>query len=223
MASAVLPVAMQAELFPPLVEERLAPGAVILRGFATPQAAGLLAAVAAIATRAPFRRMLTPGGRRLSAAMSNCGSAGWITDRRGYRYEALDPQTGRAWPALPECFLAVAGAAATAAGWPGYVPDGCLVNRYEPGARMGLHQDRDEAGFDWPIVSVSLGLPVVFLFGGTTRTATIRRVRLAHGDVVVWGGESRLAFHGVAPLANGAHPLAGACRINLTLRRALAS
>jgi alkylated DNA repair protein (DNA oxidative demethylase) len=202
--------------------EPIGPGAVILRGFASGQAATLLEGVAGIAAQAPFRHMLTPGGRRLSAAMTNSGSAGWVSDRRGYRYEALDPHSGQPWPALPEPFLALAAAAAAAAGWAGYRPDGCLVNRYEPGARMGLHQDRDEAELSWPIVSVSLGLPVVFLFGGDRRTAPVRRARLAHGDVVVWGGESRLAFHGVAPLAPGAHPLTGACRINLTLRRARA-
>ena len=213
---------MQTELFQAPAREGLAPGAVILRRFAAGQAAGLLEAVAAIAAQAPFRHMFTPGGRRLSVAMTNCGRAGWITDRRGYRYEALDPESGQPWPALPEPLLALAGAAAAAAGWPGHVPDACLVNRYQAGARMGLHQDRDEDDLRWPIVSVSLGLPVVFLFGGATRSATVRRARLDHGDVVVWGGESRLAFHGVAPLAAGAHPLAGACRINLTLRRALA-
>jgi DNA oxidative demethylase len=213
---------MQAELFPAVGREPLAPGAVILRAFALRQAEVLVEAVHAIVAEAPFRHMRTPGGRRLSAAMTNSGSAGWVTDRHGYRYERLDPETGRPWPALPEAFLALAGAAATTAGWPGVVPDGCLVNRYQPGARMGLHQDRDEADLSWPIVSVSLGLPVVFLFGGATRAATVRRARLEHGDVVVWGGESRLAFHGVAPLAAGAHPLTGASRINLTLRRALA-
>lgn len=213
---------MQAEIFANPAGEPLAPGAVILRGFAAGQAAALLAAVTMIAAQAPFRHMLTPGGRRLSAAMTNCGSAGWVTDRRGYRYEALDPLGGRPWPPLPGPWLALAGAAAAAAGWPGFVPDGCLVNRYQPGARMGLHQDRDEADPGWPIVSVSLGLPVVFLFGGDTRGAPVRRTRLDHGDVVIWGGESRLAFHGVAPLAPGTHPLTGGCRINLTLRRALA-
>lgn len=215
---------MQAELFPAPEPQReaLAPGAIILRGFALAQAAQMMADVAAIAGQAPFRHMSTPGGRRLSAAMTNCGRAGWVSDRRGYRYEALDPDSGCPWPPLPEVWLALAGAAAAAAGWPGFVPDGCLVNRYAPGARMGLHQDRDEADLAWPIVSVSLGLPVSFLFGGTTRRAPVRRVRLLHGDVVAWGGEARLAFHGVAPLAAGRHPLTGPCRINLTLRRALA-
>ncbi len=156
----------------------------------------------------------------MSVAMTNCGGQGWVTDHRGYRYDPVDPRTGHPWPAMPAAFLTLAERAAVAAGYPGFVPDACLINRYEPGARMALHQDRDEIDFAAPIVSVSLGLPAVFLFGGSKRTDRPNRLRVLHGDVVVWGGPSRLFFRGVAPLADGDHPLFGRQRINLTLRRA---
>lgn len=201
--------------------EALAPGAVLLRGFAANVDAGLLRAVDAIAAAAPFRRMVTPGGFTMSAAMTNCGRAGWVTDRKGYRYTDVDPQSGRPWPALPELFVALAVRSAAEAGYAGFAPDACLVNLYEPGARLSLHQDRNERDFAAPIVSVSLGLPAVFLFGGIERSVRPRRVRLTHGDVAVWGGPSRLAFHGIAPLAEGEHPLTGPRRVNLTLRKAL--
>jgi alkylated DNA repair protein (DNA oxidative demethylase) len=152
--------------------------------------------------------------------MTNCGALGWISDRGGYRYAARDPQTQRAWPAMPDAFLELATRGAERAGFPGFVPDACLVNRYEPGARLTLHQDRDERDFSAPIVSVSLGLPAVFLFGGERRSDRVQRVALAHGDVVVWGGPTRLRFHGVLPLADGRHPLTGRHRVNLTLRKA---
>jgi alkylated DNA repair protein (DNA oxidative demethylase) len=157
----------------------------------------------------------------MSVAMTNCGRAGWVTDRSGYRYDPLDPVTQRPWPPMPAGFLELAARAASAAGFPGFVPDSCLINRYEPGTRLSLHQDRNERDFGAPIVSVSLGLPAVFLFGGSRRADRARRVRLESGDVVVWGGPARLAFHGVAPLADGDDPLTGNCRINLTLRKAL--
>lgn len=198
----------------------LAPGAVLLGAFARPLEGEFLAAVEDVAARAPFRRMVTPGGHRMSVAMTNCGTAGWVTDRAGYRYDACDPESGRPWPPMPEVFADLAGRAAAQAGFPGFLPDACLVNRYEPGARLTLHQDKDERNFDAPIVSVSLGLPAVFLFGGVRRTETPRRVPLAHGDVVVWGGPSRLRFHGVLPLKEGHHPIVGPFRINLTLRLA---
>lgn len=201
--------------------EALERGAVLLRGFAAGEAARLVAAVAHVERRAPFRHMLTPGGFRMSAAMTNCGAAGWVTDRRGYRYEPCDPETGRRWPPIPRAFLAVAARAAAAAGFPGFAPDACLVNRYEPGARLTLHQDKNERDFSAPIVSVSLGLPVTFLWGGAERKARPRRIPLESGDVVVWGGPARLIFHGVGELDEGEHPLTGRCRINLTLRRAL--
>ncbi|HEY8233858.1 MAG: DNA oxidative demethylase AlkB [Burkholderiales bacterium] len=198
----------------------LAPGAVVLKGFARSCEDALLAAVDAVASLAAFRHMLTPGGRRMSVAMTNCGDAGWISDRAGYRYSSDDPQTGRPWPAMPEAFRDVAAHAAARAGFPDFVPDACLVNRYDPGARLTLHQDRDERDFTAPIVSVSLGLPATFLFGGERRADRPLRIDLAHGDVVVWGGPSRLRFHGVLPLPAGVHPLTGRHRVNLTLRKA---
>lgn len=199
----------------------IAEGAALLRGFAEPVAGALLEAVAAIAVRAPFRRMKTPWGAVMSVAMTNCGDAGWTTDRRGYRYDRVDPETGLAWPAMPDCFLRLAAEAAGAAGYPGFVPDACLINRYEPGTRLSLHQDKDERDFGHPIVSVSLGLPAVFQFGGLKRKDPVRKLAMRHGDVAVWGGPSRLYHHGVAEIAEGEHALLGRVRINLTLRRAL--
>jgi DNA oxidative demethylase len=199
----------------------LAAGAVVLRRFAADDDAALLAAVRQIAAAAPFRQMTTPGGYRMSVAMTNCGRAGWITDRKGYRYAALDPLTEQPWPAMPAVFQDLAERAAAAAGFDGFAPDSCLINRYEPATRLSLHQDRNERDFAAPIVSVSLGLPAVFLFGGLRRGDRPRRVPLASGDIVVWGGPARLAFHGVDPLAEGDHKLTGNCRINLTFRKAL--
>jgi len=208
-------------LLPAPAVEPIEPGAMLLRGFAVREEAQLAAAVAEIAAAAPFRHMVTPGGFRMSAAMTNCGAAGWITDRKGYRYDARDPLSGAPWPAIPRAFLDLAARAADAAGFPGFVPDACLVNRYEPGARLTLHQDRNERDFSAPIVSVSLGLPAIFLWGGQKRAGRPRRIPLESGDVVVWGGPARLVFHGVAELADGEHRLTGRCRINLTLRKAL--
>jgi alkylated DNA repair protein (DNA oxidative demethylase) len=200
--------------------EILADGAVLLRGFAAGETAELARLVATIAAAAPFRNMETPGGRRMSVAMTNCGGLGWITDRRGYRYGAADPETGRPWPAMPDAFARLAGRAAAAAGFPGFAPDSCLINRYAPGARLTLHQDRNERDFAQPIISVSLGLPATFLFGGPKRTDRPRRIRLESGDVAVWGGPARLVFHGIDPLADGDDPVTGNCRINLTFRKA---
>ncbi|MDC6178663.1 DNA oxidative demethylase AlkB [Ralstonia solanacearum] len=206
----------------PVDERRIALGeaALVLRGFALADAPALLAAVDAIALQAPLRHMVTPGGFEMSVALTNCGALGWTTDRRGYRYAARDPQTDRPWPPLPECFLRLAREAAAEAGFPGFVPDACLINRYVPGARLSLHQDKDEQDYGAPIVSVSLGIPAVFLWGGHRRTDKTQRVPLLHGDVVVWGGPDRLRYHGVLPLKEAEHPLLGAQRINLTLRRA---
>lgn len=201
-------------------DQPLAPGAVLLRGFARDVAPALIDAARAVIAGAPLRHMVTPGGLKMGVAMTNCGPLGWVSDRRGYRYQAADPLSGAPWPALPEAFRALALDAAARAGFPGFVPDACLVNRYAPGTRLSLHQDRDEADFGAPIVSVSLGLPAVFLFGGLSRADRPRRLALEHGDVVVWGGPSRLVYHGVAPLAAGDHPLLGAQRINLTFRKA---
>ena len=201
-------------------QEAMAEGAVLLRGFAKPAEAELVAALGDIAEQAPFRHMVTPGGHPMSVAMTNCGSLGWVTDRTGYRYDAHDPETAKPWPAMPAPFLELARQAADRAGFGGFSPDACLVNRYQPGAKMSLHQDRDESDLGAPIVSVSLGLPAIFLFGGPNRSDKPRRFRLGHGDVVVWGGPARLYFHGVAPLADGEHALIGRQRINLTFRKA---
>jgi alkylated DNA repair protein (DNA oxidative demethylase) len=196
-------------------------GAVLLRGLACRRAPELIAAIRAIATVSPFRHMVTPGGWQMSVAMTNCGKVGWVTDRAGYRYDRIDPATGQPWPEMPQIFADLAATAAEMAGFNGFRPDACLVNRYAPGARLSLHQDRNERNFDQPIVSVSLGLPAIFLWGGKARTDKFRRIPLLHGDVMVWGGPDRLTFHGVHSLAEGEHPLTGACRFNFTFRRAL--
>jgi DNA oxidative demethylase len=201
--------------------ESLAEGAVLLRGFALPEAADLVRAVDEIAAVSPFRHMITPGGFRMSVAMTNCGQAGWITDRTGYRYALLDPVTEQAWPAMPAAFRSLAARTAAAAGFDGFEPDACLINRYEPGARLSLHRDEDERDLTAPVVSVSLGLPATFLFGGLSRKARPLRLRLEGGDVVVWGGPSRLVYHGVAPLAEAEDSVTGRCRFNLTFRKAL--
>lgn len=213
-----------ADLFDPLPRtgrETLGAGAALLRGFAAGADRALLAALERVVAAAPFRHMVTPGGYEMSVAMTNCGAAGWVTDRKGYRYAAADPESGRPWPALPPVFADLAARAAAAAGFPGFAADSCLVNRYAPGTKLSLHQDRNERDFAAPIVSVSLGLPATFLFGGARRSDPQRRVALAHGDVVVWGGPSRLVYHGVAKLKDGDHPLTGPWRYNLTLRKAL--
>ena len=200
--------------------EPLNTGAVLLRGFARSQAEALIREIGSVSSSSPFRHMLTPGGYQMSVAMTNCGALGWVTDRSGYRYQAIDPQTGHPWPRMPIIFRQLAEHAATAAGFAEFRPDACLINRYAMGARMGLHQDKDEQDLSAPIVSVSLGLPAVFLFGGMTRSERPRRIRVENGDVVVWGGPARLTFHGVAPLAEGEHPLTGRYRFNLTFRKA---
>jgi alkylated DNA repair protein (DNA oxidative demethylase) len=200
--------------------EQLGPGAVVLRGFARSDEATLLAALQDVIAQAPFRHMVTPGGFRMSVALTNCGAFGWVTDTTGYRYDAVDPESGRNWPRMPDSFLRLAQGAAAQAGFGGFVPDACLINRYEPGARLSLHQDKNERDFGAPIVSVSLGIPAVFVFGGSNRADRTTRVPLAHGDVVVWGGPARLRYHGVLPLKSGHHPLVGAYRVNLTFRKA---
>ncbi len=212
---------MTADLFPDARRHMvLDEGAVLLGGFAETQGGALLDAIAQIAVDAPFRHLETPGGKRMSVAMTNCGPLGWVSDRRGYRYEPRDPLSGKAWPAMPPLFQSLALEAAEAAGYAGFRPDACLINRYAPGSRLTLHQDRDEGHYDWPIVSVSLGVPAVFLWGGRARSDRTKRVGLAHGDVVVWGGASRLHFHGIADLKDAQHPLTGALRYNLTFRQA---
>jgi alkylated DNA repair protein (DNA oxidative demethylase) len=220
-----VPVIVTADLFESIADacpsrQAMTESAVLLRGFARPFEADLVADIGAIVAQAPFRHMVTPGGHSMSVAMTNCGNAGWVTDRGGYRYDANDPLAGKPWPAMPPSFRALAGEVAAEAGFANFSPDACLINRYLPGARMSLHQDRDEHDFEAPIVSVSLGLPAVFLFGGLKRSDRPHRYRLEHGDIAVWGGPARLAFHGVAPLADGEHASMGRQRINLTFRRA---
>lgn len=195
-------------------------GAAYLQGFALADEHVLLEALATVVSAAGFRHMVTPGGHVMSVAMTNCGDRGWFTDRRGYRYTTHDPDSGNPWPAMPDVFRILAERAAAASGYSSFLPDACLVNRYEPGARMSLHQDHNERDMTSPIVSVSLGLPATFQFGGLARTDPVQRVRLAHGDVVVWGGAARLAYHGVLALKDGVHAAMGRARINLTFRRA---
>jgi alkylated DNA repair protein (DNA oxidative demethylase) len=208
------------DLFAPLRQavETIRDGAVLLRGFARDPA--ILAAVRAVQAEAPPRRMTTPGGYTMSVAMTSCGALGWVTDRAGYRYDAIDPERGRPWPAMPPVLRSLAAEAAAAAGFNAFAPDSCLINLYEPGARLSLHQDRNERDFSQPIVSVSLGLPATFLLGGLSRNDPTQAIPLEHGDVVVFGGPARLAFHGVKPLKDGDHPQLGDRRINLTFRRA---
>jgi alkylated DNA repair protein (DNA oxidative demethylase) len=201
-------------------QEPLAPGAVILRRFATQEARALLDGIEQVAAQSPFRHMITPGGYTMSVAMTNCGNLGWATNARGYLYASEDPLTQRPWPLMPEAFRTLCDAAAQAAGYPDFTPDACLINRYAPGAKLSLHQDKDEPDLRAPIVSVSLGLPAVFQFGGLKRNDPVARVMLEQGDVVVWGGESRLFYHGILPLKAGQHPDTGEYRYNLTFRQA---
>lgn len=211
--------ALPADPDTPPASEALGPGAFVLRGFAREVGPDLLKAVGEVSTSSPFRHLITPGGLRMSVAMTNCGERGWVSDRTGYRYDEADPDLDRPWPPMPESFRKLAHDAAKAAGYPDFRPDACLINRYLPGTRLSLHQDRDELDLRAPIVSVSLGLPAIFLWGGLRRADRPARVRLAHGDVVVWGGPSRLVYHGIAPLAAGDHTLTGSERINLTFRK----
>ena len=199
---------------------QIAPGAVLLHGFAGEADAALLQAIESVIAQAPLRHMQTPGGYTMSVAMSNCGPLGWVSDPSGYRYAAFDPLSGQPWPAVPACLLDLAQRAAARAGYATFQPDACLINEYVPGAKLSLHQDKDEKDLDAPIVSLSLGLPAAFLFGTPSRKDRPQRLRLVHGDVVVWGGPSRLAYHGVTALADGEHALLGRRRLNLTFRSA---
>lgn len=201
-------------------EEPLAEGATILRRFAREEATALMAGVFQVSERAPFRHMITPGGHTMSVGMTNCGALGWSTNQRGYLYSPLDTLTGLSWPSIPEIFLSLCHRASLAAGYPEFEPDACLINRYAAGTKLSLHQDKDEPDLRQPIVSVSLGLPAIFQFGGLQRGDPVQRIMLEHGDVVVWGGVSRLFYHGVLPLKPGFHPLTDRFRYNLTFRRA---
>lgn len=200
--------------------EEIAPGAFVLRGFAYTAQGELLEAVERIAEAAPFRQLITPGGYQMSVAMTNCGEFGWVSDRSGYRYDPIDPMTNRPWPPLPPAFLQLARTAAQRAGYQAFSPDVTLINRYEPGTRLSLHQDKDEHDPTAPIVSVSLGVPAKFIWGGLRRSDRTRRILLESGDVVVWGGASRFVFHGVAPVPENTHALTGKRRFNLTFRKA---
>jgi alkylated DNA repair protein (DNA oxidative demethylase) len=200
--------------------QTLGPNAAVLRGFALPVESALVATLEAVVARAPFRHMVTPGGHEMSVAMSNCGTLGWVSDRKGYRYDRIDPLTQSPWPPMSDGFRDLALRAAAAAGFAEFQPDACLINRYIPGARLSLHQDKNEKDFRNPIVSVSLGLPATFLFGGMERSAKASRIQVQHGDVLVWGGASRLRYHGVLSLKQGLHPSFGESRVNLTFRKA---
>lgn len=202
------------------MRQDLAPGAMVLRGFARDVDESLRTGVEHVTAQAPWRHMVVPGGHRMSVAMTSCGDWGWVAEPSGYRYDRLDPLTGAPWPPMPEAFRALARRAAAAAGFDGFDPDACLVNRYAPGTKLSLHQDKDERDFDAPIVSVSLGMPATFQFGGLRRADPVVRVPLEHGDVVVWGGPSRLRYHGVAPVKAVPDPVCGEQRVNLTFRRA---
>ena len=201
-------------------KEMLCPGAVMLRRFAQKYETELFAGLREVTAKAPFRHMVTPGGFRMSVAMTNCGAFGWITDETGYRYDRVDPDTNATWPEMPDCFLKLASSAATEVGFDEFLPDACLINRYEPGSKLSLHQDKNERDFEQPIVSVSLGVSATFLFGGSRRNDETERIPVEHGDVIVWGGPARLRYHGVMALKEGFHPLAGGCRFNLTFRKA---
>jgi len=201
-------------------KEMLCPGAAMLRRFAQKYETELFAGLKEVTAKAPFRHMVTPGGFRMSVAMTNCGAFGWITDETGYRYDRVDPETNATWPEMPDCFLKLASSAATEVGFDEFLPDACLINRYEPGSKLSLHQDKNERDFEQPIVSVSLGVSATFLFGGSRRNDETERIPVEHGDVIVWGGPARLRYHGVLALKEGFHPLAGGRRFNLTFRKA---
>ncbi|MES2039391.1 MAG: DNA oxidative demethylase AlkB [Pseudomonadota bacterium] len=201
--------------------ESICEGAVILRHFSVSHEIALLDGIQHILGKHPFRQMRTPNGHRMSVAMTCCGEVGWVSDSDGYRYSAYDPENGEHWPVMPDIFYSLAVQAAHEAGFPGFKPDSCLINQYQPGSRLSLHQDKDEKKFGAPIVSFSLGIPATFLFGGMQRTDAVQRYHLAHGDIVVWGGPARLRYHGVAPIKEAAHPLLGTQRINLTFRQAM--
>ncbi|WP_455825206.1 DNA oxidative demethylase AlkB [Pseudomonas graminis] len=204
----------------PSGREQIGEQSYVLRGYALPWIERLLPELRRILAQSPFRKMVTPGGFTMSAALSSCGDLGWSTDSRGYRYTPLDPLSQQPWPAMPDALRQLAVQAAADAGFADFAPDACLINRYVPGAKMSLHQDKNERRYSEPVVSISLGLPAIFLFGGHERSDKAQKVSLFHGDVVVWGGVDRLRFHGVMPIKEGAHPIMGPQRINLTLRTA---
>lgn len=202
----------------PVGRETLGTQAFVFRGFALSLIQDLLANIALIEQISPFRHLVTPGGFTMSVSMTNCGQLGWTSDRRGYKYTAIDPLTGNPWPLMPNEFLKLAQSAAEEAGFPSFSPDACLINRYAAGTKLSLHQDKDELNLDAPVVSVSLGIPAIFQFGGLERNDKKENIPLFHGDVVVWGGVDRLRYHGVLPIKNNTHSVLGEQRINLTFR-----
>lgn len=204
----------------PARREQIGEQSYVLRGYALPWLERVLPELRAVLVQSPFRHMVTPGGFTMSAALSSCGALGWTTSPQGYRYSPLDPERQQPWPSMPAVLRELAINAASAAGFDGFAPDACLINRYVPGARMSLHQDKNERDYNAPVVSLSLGLPAVFLFGGHQRSDKTQKISLFHGDVAVWGGVDRLRFHGVLPIKEGAHPRMGPQRINLTFRTA---
>ena len=204
----------------PARREQIGEQSYVLRGYALPWLERVLPELRAVLVQSPFRHMVTPGGYTMSAALSSCGALGWTTSPQGYRYSSLDPERQQPWPSMPAVLRELAINAASAAGFDGFAPDACLINRYVPGARMSLHQDKNERDYSAPVVSLSLGLPAVFLFGGHQRSDKTQKISLFHGDVAVWGGVDRLRFHGVLPIKEGAHPRMGPQRINLTFRTA---
>lgn len=194
----------------------------ILRGLALPYVDDIMRAlINQIKPQSPLRHMTTPGGYSMSVAMTNCGQRGWETSRSGYQYTAIDPLTNQPWPDMPATFMTLAQVAANKAGFVNFRPDSCLINEYQAGSKMSLHQDKDEADLAAPIVSVSLGLSARFLLGGFTRQDKAVRIALHHGDVMVWGRSDRLRFHGILPIKAALHSVTGDCRINLTFRKAL--
>lgn len=199
---------------------KLSEGAALLRGFALDYEEELIEALRSIVSHAPFRFMKTPSGKAMRVALTNCGELGWISDSAGYRYSPIDPATKRPWPAMPEVLSSLGEAAAAEAGFAHFKPNTCLINHYRPETGLSLHQDLDEGGGAAPIVSISLGIPATFLFGGFERSAPTQKIALEHGDIVVFGGPDRLRFHGVRKLRYAEHPLFGARRFNLSLRLA---
>ncbi|XID74449.1 DNA oxidative demethylase AlkB [Alkanindiges sp. WGS2144] len=200
--------------------EKIGEQAVVLRGLVNPMEKELIRVIEQITAISPFRHMRTAYGGSMSAALTSCGELGWVADQQGYRYQAIDPLTGQPWPSMPALFLRLAQQAASQAGFESFRPSSCLMNEYTVDARMGLHQDKDEINLNYPVVSVSLGIPAIFLWGGLNRKDATQKIGLFHGDVVVWGGVDRLRFHGIAPLKPACHPLLGERRINMTFRQA---
>ncbi|THJ30850.1 DNA oxidative demethylase AlkB [Lampropedia aestuarii] len=211
------------DLFADSPEEQrvaLGPQAVVLRQKASPLAAELVARIEDVLQHSPLYQMATPGGKPLSVRTTSCGTHGWSSDPTGYSYVRHHPLTDQAWPEIPAAWSALATEAAQEAGFAQFAPDTCLINQYGLDSKMALHQDRSEQDLRQPVVSISLGMSALFLWGGMQRSDKPAHVLLHHGDMVVWGGVDRLRFHGIKHLTGAPHPQLGAMRYNLTLRRA---